>query len=332
MLGFAGYSRESDLTPMGDSAAYHAIGTRELNRVGKPSPALTTVSWVWWLDPPIIFACTIGITLVVAVVTPSEVFRQLGTPKYVEGWHLGLGVFGIAAFIAGVRLSSLWPVTHSTPLDSRWDARLQGWFYVATGLSLAGYVVWTVVGVAHGFNFSLMAQMIWSSDEGVADMLKNDVLKTVPGITTLSQLGPVAALLGSWLALRRVPRVLPLLVLVFLFTFARAFFRSERLALIELVVPSFVLVLRVLWVGQRVSPWWSSVLRGLPVLGVLALFLLFGSFEFFRSWQYYRERTESYAQFAMNRFAGYYTTAHNNGAMAVGSARHLPLPYFTLQS
>ena len=62
------------------------------------------------------------------------------------------------------------------------------------------------------------------------------------------------------------------------------------------------------------------------------LLLFFGGAEYFRSWQYYQDEFDSIAEFTLWRFGGYYTTAHNNGAMAMETQAPLPLPYWTFRS
>jgi hypothetical protein len=61
------------------------------------------------------------------------------------------------------------------------------------------------------------------------------------------------------------------------------------------------------------------------------MLLFFGSFEYFRSWRYYQREFDSYAEFTVWRVSGYYTTAHNNGVMALETQDPLPLPYNTLR-
>jgi hypothetical protein len=62
--------------------------------------------------------------------------------------------------------------------------------------------------------------------------------------------------------------------------------------------------------------------------------LTFGVFEYFRSWTYYRNHGgTSYTDFVLTRFAGYYSTALNNGHLQL---QHLQwpgrLPYDTIEA
>jgi hypothetical protein len=68
-----------------------------------------------------------------------------------------------------------------------------------------------------------------------------------------------------------------------------------------------------------------------PVVGLIGLLTFFGAFEYFRSWQLYQGDFDSLAEFTLWRVAGYFTTAHNNGAMALEIQSPLPLPFWTLR-
>jgi hypothetical protein len=66
-------------------------------------------------------------------------------------------------------------------------------------------------------------------------------------------------------------------------------------------------------------------------LGIAALLLFFGTFEYFRSWRFYHQEFDSYTEFTLWRVSGYYVTAHNNSAMALETQPRYPLPYSTLR-
>src|SRR5205085_8950975 len=83
--------------------------------------------------------------------------------------------------------------------------------------------------------------------------------------------------------------------------------------------------------GRPIAPLARRALAIAPFAGVLALLLFFGTFEYFRSWRYYKGDFDSYAAFTLWRVTGYYTTAHNNSAMALETQPRYPLPYATLR-
>jgi hypothetical protein len=73
------------------------------------------------------------------------------------------------------------------------------------------------------------------------------------------------------------------------------------------------------------------VLSFAPVMGIVLLVVLMGMTEYFRSWKYYSNEYDSLAEFTVSRLFGYYSTSHNNGAMAWNMRAAVPLPYYTLE-
>jgi len=68
-----------------------------------------------------------------------------------------------------------------------------------------------------------------------------------------------------------------------------------------------------------------------PLIAVAGIVILFGGAEYFRSWRFYQDRFDSFTEFTVWRLSGYYTTAHNNGAMAMTVRGSWPMPYYTLE-
>jgi hypothetical protein len=130
---------------------------------------------------------------------------------------------------------------------------------------------------------------------------------------------------------QRSARVLRRLVLVVFLGLTRALFLSERLALIELAVPVAAVVFAV---GQPVRRRSRQVLVQLgPVLFLPVVVGAFGVFEYFRSWVFYAPlKQQSFLSFMLDRLAGYYATAYNNGALALHAAHGVErLPYQSVE-
>jgi hypothetical protein len=121
------------------------------------------------------------------------------------------------------------------------------------------------------------------------------------------------------------------MILIAILAVLRAILNSERLALIELVVPTAILLVRVVVLPTKDYLWMRRAGIVAPIVAPLALAVVFGSFEYVRSWHYYVDDFDSYPQFVVWRLSGYYTTAHNNAAMAIETGHYPPLPYFTLE-
>ncbi len=122
------------------------------------------------------------------------------------------------------------------------------------------------------------------------------------------------------------------LAVVTLLALVRAFVNTERLALLELAVPALgVLVMALSRRGR--GPGGRTVATLAPVVLLPLLTVVFGAFEYSRSWQYFKVRTNaSFADFVVTRMAGYYTTAYNNGQLRLDHAQFPGrLPYESIQ-
>ena len=162
--------------------------------------------------------------------------------------------------------------------------------------------------------------------------MKEIYLVTVSGVTTLTQFGIAGILIGVMIGVVKGWSKVRIEIAILLFlAVGRALFNSERLAVIELVIPATVLFLRI---GVIESKWWSRwrrPLQFLPVAGLVGLLLIFGLFEYFRSWtSFYSGGDLSFWQFTSLRLLGYYVTALNNGALLVARFDTIGAPFSTL--
>ena len=132
-----------------------------------------------------------------------------------------------------------------------------------------------------------------------------------PGVTSLMSFGNLGLMLY---AVRRifyrqpVPLLMTLIAVAILFSATlRAMLNSERLALIE---AAFAVA-----IPYAAFKWRPSIWRTLmPVIGLSLLFILFSVFEYYRSWQYYKNFTADLPTFLVSRFLSYFVTSINNGA------------------
>lgn len=140
--------------------------------------------------------------------------------------------------------------------------------------------------------------------------------KTIPGVTTWTQvslvLGAIRGMRWSGLLPGKVKLISVFHLLFFGTLFVRAVLWSERLALIEGAVPFFLGALP--RVTASAGPLGKMLLRLLPLLLPVAVLVLFVSFEFFRSWQYYASQHSSIFEFGWRRLYSYYFEAMNTGA------------------
>ncbi|MDX1948204.1 MAG: hypothetical protein SFU86_22630 [Pirellulaceae bacterium] len=285
---------------------------------------------LWWLQPGWLFALVVGLTMSAAGFQSDAAYRLYRTAKYLGTEHLVIAGLAIACFVLGTAVGER--TASRRPVESPPHNLVRTWFRVATGLTIFGYVVWFALAVRQGLSLAALFEFFSLSNEAANFDLTEQVFQRIPGITTCTQFGPAAVLLGGWLWLHGDRSVRwPVLTIMGLGAF-RALFTSERLALVELVVPLAILGLRGLVLGQVWRPEVRWSLRLAPLAGLLALGVFFGGFEYFRSWRTYQTSFDSFPQFVVWRISGYYTTSHNNGALGLAQHGQWPLPHSTLRN
>jgi hypothetical protein len=168
----------------------------------------------------------------------------------------------------------------------------------------------------------------------MAMYMMRETLNRIPGVTSFMALGSLAAaifILYPSLTGASVPkRYFALLAAVVFACVMRAWLWSDRLAVIEIGLASVIALLakaRLKRSGGAVRP-----LTFAPIVGIVALVIIFAIGEYFRSWQFYRNVFPgSYAEFALIRFAGYYATSLNNGAALVTLNEPLYFPTYSVE-
>ncbi|MEP6811401.1 MAG: oligosaccharide repeat unit polymerase [Actinomycetota bacterium] len=171
-------------------------------------------------------------------------------------------------------------------------------------VSLAAYIGWFGIGSFRAGGPSKLVEA-WLSNPFY---VKTQLLRTVPGLTTLTQLAVAAVPLAlAFGLLRRRGRLLGLTVAVVILACVRAFIFSERLAVLELAVPIVYIML-----SERRVAVPKAVLWGLG-LGV-AVLAVFTATELRRTYVYTHNFSPTHVA---ARFFGYYVTSINNGSVVI---------------
>jgi oligosaccharide repeat unit polymerase len=291
---------------------------------------------VWWLSPPGGVVLIVPVTLGLAAYFDDAHFRAAwGTPKALTQSTTILFAAGALVFVLGALQPMLrqprngpaaWPNFTPTQLT-----RLRRAADLLFPLTMLGYVALAGIGAARGATPASLFRAL--DEQNTFGSALRAQFEPVAGVTTLTQLG-IAYVVVASLLLRhgRDARTVRRLVIVFVLALARTFFLAERLALIELIVPAVVVVSFSLASSPRHRS--RVMVRLAPVLIVPAVGLFFSAFEYSRSWVFYSARTSgSFGAFILDRLAGYYATAYNNGQLALSNQpRTLGLPYGSVEA
>jgi hypothetical protein len=292
---------------------------------------LQSLSRLWWLEPAWLFGLVVGGTFLVAACQSDASFRLYGTPKFIAAKHIALAAGSIFVFAIGCAVAvRTGQVPKSTPRRANAIVRLM--FWTTFVLTIVGYAAWLLVSIKNGLSVGMLREFISTDDPEVWETMNKEVFTSWKGVTTMTQFAVAALPLGLWLAMSGSRRALAATGVLMALAAVRAVVLSERLALIELVVPAAVIGLRTLVLGRPLARVQRLMLQAAPVLAVTVLLVLFGASEYLRSWRYYRHEFDSFSSFIVWRISGYYTTAHNNGALALETQAPYPVPYSTLRA
>ena len=278
----------------------------------------------WWCSPAGI-AVGFLLPLMVLISFAGDLPHPALTIRGVEALdarYLQLGAMMILAialagwFGAQLQLGSA-PVSR----DVRgWDRAALG----IGGLATVAFIIWFRDFV---FNPVLLFQTL--TGEFKPD--RNTIALT-PGLTSLANMGPVFFSIYAYRLFDKGERALPrpmhvMFVVLGLFTLFRVYVWTERLALIELLVPFGLAFGR--WTSTRAGTGWALARSVGPYAAIPMVILLFGASEYFRSWSSdtYQGKMDFW-EFAIGRFASYYYTSLNNGA---GLLANMPWPTWTFE-
>lgn len=268
----------------------------------------------WWASPGwVALLLMVPISLIVAAM-PRRTYLEFDQARqFFAGDQLLTALAGLLAFSAGcgivgyVRRSAQRHRGGTAPPTRILHAHYRR-AMVAIGLvAFAGNIAVVLPVLADpGLVIAFL-----SGKASVFALLKEKTLQ-IPGLTSVSNL---AALFAALYALKPKVADRPLdwfdhsfAAIVFVAVMMRAVFNSERLAIIEVVLP-----IGIVWFGT-VGPRWRAWIAFAPILGIAGIILLFAATEYFRSWTYYRYYYTDYMDFVLSRIWGYYLTALNNGA------------------
>jgi hypothetical protein len=268
-----------------------------------------------WLWAPVGLLLLLPLpTLAGSLLLPAAAFpKMFGQPLFLTP---GQRLLAIAYFASLIVLGAV-----VVPMSSRARASIslnkagQRWLDRSVRgtawLTFASYAVWFGIALSHGLNLNIVSALL-RGDPGTMYVLRHQYFETAGGVTTWMQVGAVCAPLAILRSRAGIRRARTLLLLLFVLSFVRALLDSERLAVLEVVVSATMAYLLL----RKDAP---RTLRGTRVIlvfiaGWAALLVVFGAFEYFRSWNTQGVGSSSFWAFAGTLLFGYYATALNLAA------------------
>lgn len=276
---------------------------------------------VWWLHPRYA-VMLLGIPMLIgAYLLPEGSYLVLyRSQKYVDVRFLIDSLVVYAAFVAGTFV--VFGTGRNPYARPQWRDVLmycRAFVWPLFVLTVFAYVAWFAYAAALsglGTITDALLDVVLARDVGASSYVKKELFLTLPGLTTLTQCGILYVTVEALLWVRRASdRLLALarFATVFGLALVRALLLSERLAIVELVIPVAVVLVAL---GPISKPIFRNPVRLAPVFAGVGVFGLFAVGEYFRSWSFYKPLYPGpYLKFAAERFLGYYATAVNNGAL-----------------
>lgn len=291
---------------------------------------------MWWLHPRYA-VLLLGIPpLIVAYLLPEGSYQVLyRSLKYVDAPFVIDSLVVYAAFVAGT-FAVFGTGARPGPRPQWKDVLLycRAFVWPLFVLTVFAYVTWFAYSAAVsglGAITDALLDVVLARDVGSSSYVKKELFLTLPGLTTITQCGILYVTVEALLWVRRASDRLALLRLAVVLGLAlvRALLLSERLAIVELVIPVAVVFFTF---GPISKLAYRNLVRLAPVFAGVGVFGLFAVGEYFRSWSFYQSiYSGPYLKFAAERFMGYYATAVNNGAIVYYYEPIQPMRY-TFQS
>jgi hypothetical protein len=264
----------------------------------------------WWTSPAgINFGFLVPVMMLIAWVGDSA-FSGLTIRgiRFLNPYYIVLGCFVLVMTGLSGWIGSYVAITGRNGKrlrDDNWEREA----LVVGGIALLAYAIW--------FRDFLLNPMLLINTFLGAYRPDRTNIELTTGITSLSNTAPVFFSIYAYkvIAMRvKVSRPMHVMCAVLSgFTLFRVYAWSERLAMIEALVP---IGLACFGSMAAASGRLSKVISSLgPVIAIPMLILYFAVFEYVRSWQYseYNKRY-GFWEFATGRLVSYYYTSLNNGA------------------
>ncbi|NGZ88032.1 hypothetical protein [Duganella aceris] len=293
----------------------------------KASNPLRPARPVWWMHPSAIVCVFLIPAYLLLWWAGVATNGEISTAKSLFFLKGNIALLGLTGLLA-LGLGTFSPIRPS-PARVITTRNFVGPNLLATlgVLALIGYAYWFKDLLLHPA--TLLAAL---KNSGSVTYALRSSMERSAGIASLAQLGlPFLVLYAHalWAGGKPVLTKLHrwLLIGILLSIVFRVFAWGERLALVEAAV-----AIGFVWVsfGELRRPWMRRLMPWLPLIGVVAVVLLFAVGEYFRSWaSHYAATRTTFWGFILQRLTNYYFTALNTGA---GMLTMYEWPKYTMET
>jgi len=267
---------------------------------------MTNYKLAWWMNPW---------KMIVFFVIPLYLFIwgyvELGIDGLANSYLVSevaiIGLMGIVFILIGYFTSLILLPMNKGKVPPQVRAIYLDIFAV---LTIIAYITWFFDLFFHP---EILVNIIYGGLGSVYE--SRNLLSTIPGVTTLTQMGIVYVGLYYFFKLKNIhlrKKYKYYLFIIIFMCLVRVVVWSERLAIIELLMPMAIYYSILIYNNYSRFRWLVNI--GPFLLPTFSI-IFFGIFEYFRSWiNHYQYIYDSYFQFVVDRVFSYYYTALNNGA------------------
>ena len=259
----------------------------------------------------LVFVVYVPLLTAFFVTSPSLFVSEFGSVKHLTATSALFFVSALALFALGAvfgrgrRLRQ--PVREAFEVvapGDRYRRRLESFVFGLLAIAFGAYLAWFATGILRAGGPTKLVDA-WLTNPFY---VKTQLLRTIPGLTTLTQLAVAAIPLAlAFGLLGRGTRTRRLAIAILFLAAGRALVFSERLAILELLVPIVYLAL-----AKRRATVPKAVLLALAFVAAVAV--VFTLTELRRTYAYTHNASP---QRVTARFLGYYLTSIDNGSDVV---------------
>lgn len=285
--------------------------------------SLNNINKIWWLNPVWIYFGWTLFTCYCCFIDSNRFYEMYEEYIHITLYNVFLYFFFFFAFLIGYLSFKNNTIVYNTIFNYNPD-KISKVFNILYWITISAYLIWAlnlIIQLGTGIFYSIIMNFI----EPSYGILDGNNKGSISGITTFTELGIVVGPLNVYLICsEHKKKYKRMFILLIILSILRAAIFSERLAFLEIALPSFVIYA---YFGIFFR---SKYVKFTPLIAIVALFAVFGAFEYFRSWSFYKEAYDNnFISFVIDRVFGYYSISVNTECIQVN---YLEPRYFPLDS